>query len=129
TRSQVTHDYVKLSAHAKNVARKLKVDHPERQVELRIGPNVTAKGDARLLLIAMENLLGNAWKFTAKCPVARIEFGVTTATGQKAFFIRDNGAGFNMANVGKLFGVRSEEHTSELQSRENLVCRLLLEKK
>jgi PAS domain S-box-containing protein len=110
TRSEMTRDYVNLSAHVQKVATDLKSSNPERHVEWNIAPQVTARGDPRLLLIAVENLLGNAWKFTAKCTVARIAFGVATEKGQTAFFIRDNGAGFKMADSQRLFGVFQRLH-------------------
>jgi PAS domain S-box-containing protein len=110
TRSEMTLEYVNLSAHAESFAVDLKSAHPERQADFVIAPNLTARGDPRLLLIAMENLLSNAWKFTANTPITRIEFGITKNRGKDAFFLRDNGAGFNMAVVGKLFGVFQRLH-------------------
>jgi light-regulated signal transduction histidine kinase (bacteriophytochrome) len=64
----------------------------------------------RLLQIALENLLGNAWKFTRKQPQPRIEFGVTEQDGMSVYFVRDNGAGFDMAHAGKLFGAFERLH-------------------
>ncbi len=61
-------------------------------------------GDGQLLRIAVENLLGNAWKFTAREAAPRIEFGMTTIAGETAYFVRDNGAGFDMAYADRLFG-------------------------
>ncbi len=66
-------------------------------------------GDARLLRVALENLLGNAWKFTGKQAEPRIEVG-TTGNGDRACFVRDNGAGFNMAYASKLFGAFQRLH-------------------
>jgi light-regulated signal transduction histidine kinase (bacteriophytochrome) len=60
-------------------------------------------GDGQLLRIALENLLGNAWKFTTREPSARIEFGQTQVAGEPTYFVRDNGAGFDMTYVDKLF--------------------------
>jgi two-component system, sensor histidine kinase and response regulator len=77
---------------------------PERRVEIRIRPGVTVMADGQLLRIALENLLENAWKFTAREPVARLEFGMTSIGGEQAYFIRDNGAGFDMAYADRLFG-------------------------
>jgi PAS domain S-box-containing protein len=94
---------VDLSALARNIAAQLESEQPERQVEFIIADGLTAKGDAELLRVALENLLGNAWKFTSKHPHARIEFGTTQIDDKAAFFIRDNGVGFDMAYVGKLF--------------------------
>jgi PAS domain S-box-containing protein len=74
-----------------------------RSVEVEITPNLHCRGDERLLRIVLENLLGNAWKFTARKKNARIEFGVTEKDGLRAFFVRDNGAGFNRALAHKLF--------------------------
>ena len=62
-----------------------------------------AQGDACLLQIVLENLLGNAWKFTSREPEAKIEFGVTERDGHRSYYVRDNGAGFEMAYADKLF--------------------------
>ncbi|HJW82298.1 MAG TPA: ATP-binding protein, partial [Acidiferrobacterales bacterium] len=68
--------------------------------------------DARLLRVVLDNLLGNAWKFTGRQPGPRIEFGATgSADGAPAFFVRDNGAGFDMTYAGKLFGAFQRLHT------------------
>ncbi|MGH2524756.1 MAG: sensor histidine kinase, partial [Anaerolineales bacterium] len=67
-------------------------------------------GDARLLRVMLENLLGNAWKFTGKRPQARIEFGVAQRDGARVYFVRDNGAGFDMAYADKLFGAFQRLH-------------------
>ncbi len=87
---------------------------PERSVEVKIRPGVIAIGDAQLIRIALHNLLENAWKFTSKQPEARIEFGVTNIAGEPTFFVRDNGAGFDMSYVERLFGPFQRLHlTSE----------------
>jgi light-regulated signal transduction histidine kinase (bacteriophytochrome) len=65
---------------------------------------VVVSGDGQLLRIALENLLENAWKFTARRAGARIEFGLTHIGGEPTYFVRDNGAGFDMAYVARLFG-------------------------
>ena len=78
-----------------------------------ITPDVAVTGDARFLRVALENLLSNAWKFTSRRPKATIEFGVTSEDGQRAYFVRDNGAGFNMQYAGKLFGAFQRLHTVE----------------
>jgi two-component system, sensor histidine kinase and response regulator len=77
---------------------------PDRKVEVKVRPGVTAAADGQLLRIALANLLENAWKFTARTPDARIEFGVTNAGGEPTYFVRDNGAGFDMAYADRLFG-------------------------
>ena len=71
------------------------------------------QGDPYLMQIALENLLDNAWKFTGKEAHPRIEFGTTVKDGETAYFIRDNGAGFDMAYVDKLFGAFQRLHTTE----------------
>ena len=81
----------------------LKNTQPERKSEFVISPGMIIKGDKSLLTIALQNLLGNAWKFTGKCPQAKIEFGVEEQNGEKVYFIKDNGTGFNMQYKDKLF--------------------------
>jgi light-regulated signal transduction histidine kinase (bacteriophytochrome) len=76
---------------------------PERHVEVVVEPGMTAYADSRLLRVVLENLLGNAWKFTAKTELARIEVGTTVRDGASAFHVRDNGAGFDMSFSSKLF--------------------------
>ena len=111
TRFELTRSTVDLSAMVQETARRLREGDPHRQVEWRIQPNVTVAGDSRLLRLALDNLLENAWKFTGKRDRAAIEFGVTTHpdTG-RAFVVRDNGAGFDMAHAGKLFGAFQRLH-------------------
>jgi len=114
TRAEMRQEPVDLSALAHTVAARLKEAQPERQVELVIQPGLTAQGDARLLEIALTNLLGNAWKFTGARPQARIEFGQTEVEGRPAFYVRDNGVGYDMAYAEKLFGAFQRMHkTSE----------------
>ena len=81
-------------------------------MEFVIGEGITATGDRRLLRIALENLLGNAWKFSAKRRNARIEFGVTRNNRTKCYFVRDNGAGFDTAYADKLFGAFQRLHAT-----------------
>ncbi len=78
-----------------------------------IAEGIVVKGDTQLLRAVLENLLGNAWKFTGKKGDARIEFGMSQRDGETAFFVRDNGAGFDMAFVNKLFGAFQRLHTVE----------------
>ncbi len=105
---------VELSALAKEVAASLQGREPERQMEFIIQNGITADGDPGFLRVAMENLLGNAWKYSSKQPAARIEFGVTERDGRQTYFVRDNGAGFDQADAGKLFAVfRRLHHTME----------------
>ena len=83
---------------------------PERKIDFTVAAGLTADGDPRLLRIALENLLRNAWKFTGKHPTAKIEFGMTQNNGNSAYFVRDDGAGFDMAYANKLFGAFQRLH-------------------
>jgi signal transduction histidine kinase len=102
-RMEMKRDRVDLSAMAAGIASRLRDHHPERPAEFIITRGLTAFGDERLLTAALENLFGNAWKFSEKTPRTVIEFGVTDAGSDPAFFVRDNGAGFDMAYADKLF--------------------------
>ncbi|WP_017719359.1 sensor histidine kinase [Kamptonema formosum] len=112
TRAEMKRQPVDLSAMVAAIARDLKDRHPERQVELAIAPGVVATADGRLVQIALENLLGNAWKYTSKRPRARIEFGVGLQSPQPTYFVRDDGAGFDMAQADKLFAAFVRLHDS-----------------
>ena len=111
-RSEIKAERVDLSSVARAIATELQQAEPSRQVEFLIGQGITATGDRRLLRIALANLLGNAWKFSAKRTPARIEFGMAGENGTRAYFIRDNGAGFDMAYANKLFGAFQRLHTT-----------------
>lgn len=112
TRSEMQYQTVNLSAIATQIALELQTRYPERQVEIAIAPALKVQGDPRLLSIVLENLLNNAWKYTSYCAVAKIEFGAELqAEGKLAYFVRDNGAGFDMAYAGKLFGAFQRLHT------------------
>jgi PAS domain S-box-containing protein len=102
---------VDLSAIAVETSTRLLTENPGREIDLQIAEGLTCLGDRRLLGIALANLLGNAWKFTSKCPDPRIEFGVTRLGVGDTFYVRDNGAGFDMAFSDKLFGVFQRLHT------------------
>lgn len=103
SRCEMSQETVDLSALAEEVATELRRDQPERRVELVIVPGLMAQGDGRLLRVALENLLGNAWKFTGNHSHVRIEFGVTRHNDQRVYFVRDDGVGFDMAYGNKLF--------------------------
>jgi PAS domain S-box-containing protein len=114
TRAEMSTDQVDLSARARSIAARLQAGEPQRQVEFIIQNDLQAKADARLMDVALTNLLGNAFKFTGKTPEARIEFGQMNLDGERVFFVRDNGAGFDMAYSKKLFGAFQRMHkTSE----------------
>jgi signal transduction histidine kinase len=103
TRSELQAEKVNLSQLATLVFHELASADPERKVEFSAEPGVMVFGDPRLLRISLENLMGNAWKFTSKTENARIEFGTRQADGGTVYFIRDNGAGFDMHYVDRLF--------------------------
>ena len=94
---------VELSALAADVVEDLRAAQPEREVEVTIEPNVWARGDKEMLRVALQNLLDNAFKFTAQQQHARVQFGRTTQPGPAAIFVRDNGVGFDMNDADKLF--------------------------
>ena len=104
SRAEVRQQEIDLSGLVESILERLREADPGRTVETRVRPGVIVAGDGRLLRIALTNLLENAWKFTAREPAAQIEFGMMTATGEPTYFIRDNGAGFDMAYVDRLFG-------------------------
>ncbi len=113
SRAEFNRTNIDLSQMAYDILERARVLQPHRAVELRIQPNLAASGDRRLVEIALENLLGNAWKFTSKTEHARIEFGAAVIDGKDVFFVRDNGAGFDMKYVDKLFGPFQRLHKAE----------------
>ena len=112
SRSEMNIRQVNLSEIAQEIADDLYSTQPERQVEFIIQEGIEAQCDSHLLRIVLENLLGNAWKFTSKHPTARIEFGIQQQKEMPVYFIRDDGAGFNMEYVQKLFGAFQRLHTT-----------------
>ena len=103
-RTQLRSEHVDLSVMARSVLDEWQARQPEREVSVQIDNDLQAHGDGRLLRVAMENLLGNAWKFSAQQSEARICVGnQPDIAGLPVFFVRDNGAGFDMAYAGKLF--------------------------
>jgi two-component system, sensor histidine kinase and response regulator len=104
TRAELREQEVNLSDVASLTLDQLHDGEPDRVVERKIRPAVIVSGDGQLLRIAMKNLLENAWKFTSREPRAKIEFGVIHGPAEPSYFIRDNGAGFDMAYAGRLFG-------------------------
>ena len=111
TRQELDRRRVDLSTLARASAGRLARGDSGREVELVIEEGLAAEGDARLLAVLFDNLLGNAWKFTSKRALARIAFGATEREGLRTYFVRDNGAGFDMNYAGKLFGVFQRLHT------------------
>lgn len=104
---------VDLSAIVQKIQSRLGVEQPARDVQWRIAQGITARGDRQLLGIVVENLISNAWKYSRKKSQAVIEFGVVDQRGKRAYFVKDNGAGFDMKHADKLFGVFHRLHSVE----------------
>ncbi|KAF0217244.1 MAG: PAS/PAC sensor signal transduction histidine [Geobacteraceae bacterium] len=103
TRGELHRETVDLSGMARAIAAELSLSEPGRGVEFRIAEGITVNGDANLLRVVLENLLGNAWKYTGKRKEAVIGFGRVEAEGKPVYFVRDNGAGFDMRYADNLF--------------------------
>jgi PAS domain S-box-containing protein len=112
TRTDMLRKPVDLSALVHAIAARLQEAEPDRQVEFVIQAELMAHGDARLLEVMLSNLLGNARKFTSKHPSARIEFGSSEMEGRTVYFVRDDGAGFDMTYAHRLFGPFQRLHTT-----------------
>ncbi len=112
TRGEMRHERIDMSALALTVAAELKTSQPGREVEFAIEDGLFARGDSQLMRVVVENLLGNAWKFTSKREHARIEFSETGPEGGQAFYVKDDGAGFDMAYKDKLFGPFQRLHST-----------------
>jgi signal transduction histidine kinase len=110
TRAELQVQNIDLSNMAQTIVEDLRKTQPSRKTEVLIQPGLRTEGDERLLRVALDNLMGNAWKFTGKRSEARIEFGKTQSP-QKAFYIKDNGAGFDMRYQERLFGVFQRLHS------------------
>ncbi|MEW9900636.1 ATP-binding protein [Chitinivorax sp. PXF-14] len=110
SRGELRRQHLSLSEMARCALQDLQQGDPERQVEIVLQPDLTADGDPALIRAVLDNLLGNAWKFSSKCGQARIEVGETSSRGKSAFYVRDNGAGFDMNYASKLFGAFQRLH-------------------
>ncbi|MEX2534160.1 MAG: PAS domain S-box protein [Trueperaceae bacterium] len=113
SKSDLKKQTVNLSEIALEVTELLEQRQPEREVEVKVTPGLQAEGDRQLLRIVLENLLENSWKFTAGQERPRIEFGTITAANRQAFFVRDNGAGFDMRYAERLFTAFQRLHSPE----------------
>ncbi len=111
TRAPFASQPLNLSELAESVFAELQRTQPERRITISVAPNLMVNGDPHLLRIMLENLLGNAWKFTSKQENARIEVGVLDQGASRIFYVRDNGAGFDMKYAGKLFGAFQRLHS------------------
>jgi light-regulated signal transduction histidine kinase (bacteriophytochrome) len=109
---ELVYETVDLSVLAAEAIDRLRGESPDRTADIVIQPGLSVHGDRGLLNIVFENLLGNAWKFSRNQPRARIEFAQTEAGEEPVYFIRDNGAGFDMAYAAKLFGVFQRLHNA-----------------
>jgi len=112
TRAEMHKERIDLSKLASEVAQELEVREPQRAVSLKIADGLQAEGDSRLVRLALQNLIGNAWKFTSKLAQAEIEFGEKFSNGDRAYFVRDNGAGFEQAYASRLFGAFQRLHAA-----------------
>lgn len=113
TRAEMHTEGLNLSALARTVAAELQKTQPAHRIEFRIQDGLEAKADPRLLRLVLENLLGNACKFTAKHASARIEVGKVQVNGSEAYFVRDDGAGFDPAYADRLFGAFQRLHAMD----------------
>ncbi len=111
TRSELTRERLDLGAAAAGIVDDLVRRHPSRCVDVRIEPNLFVEADPHLVHIALQNLLDNAWKYTAKSPRARIDVGSSPNGAARVFHVRDNGAGFDMKYADKLFGAFQRLHS------------------
>lgn len=111
SRLKPSHDALDLTGLVREIAADLQAAQPDRTVQILIQERMNCRGDRQLLHTALENLLGNAWKFTARRVDARIEVGMTRQDDRSVFFVRDNGAGFDPSGAGKLFTAFQRLHS------------------
>ncbi len=115
SRIEMNRTNVNLSLLAEKSICKLHEGDPQRKLEVNIADNIQAQGDIHLLEIVFDNLLANAWKYTSKKPSASIEFGMTKKENKEIYYVKDNGAGFDMQYAGKLFGAFQRLHGNEFE--------------
>jgi light-regulated signal transduction histidine kinase (bacteriophytochrome) len=111
TRKKLHYKKVDLSKMANEIVKDLKKVKPERKIEFKIQSHLNTVADEGMIRIVLENLLGNAYKFTEKNKNAKIEFSISNTNGRKAYTIRDNGVGFDMAYYDKLFSPFQRLHS------------------
>jgi signal transduction histidine kinase len=112
TRAPMTRDRVDVTTLSRKILAELASREPERRVETSVADGLVGDGDARLVTVLLDNLLGNAWKFTSKQPAARIEVKSELRDGQTAFVVSDNGAGFDLKYADKLFAPFQRLHAA-----------------
>lgn len=112
TRAEMTLGPVDLSQIARDIHKRLMRDNPNLKIDFKIADNLKTEGDKALLGNVLENLFSNAWKFSAKSPHPTVEFGAENREGNQVFFVRDNGAGFDMSFYDKLFGAFQRLHSA-----------------
>ena len=112
-RAPATSQALDLAPEARAIVERLRELEPGRVVDVQIADSIPAEGNHKLLVVVLENLLGNAWKFTSKKPQPRIEVGLDLQQKPPVYFVRDNGAGFDMTRAENLFGVFQRLHTME----------------
>ena len=113
SRDDLNRERIDLTGMIAAIASNIQKLEPERKVELSIEPGLVTDGDPRLLRIAFEHLLGNAWKFTSGHPAARIEVGMEIKNGRRVLFVRDDGAGFDPVYAERMFGAFQRFHSAD----------------
>ena len=113
TRSELHYETVNLSDLGNKIMSRLKRTHPERRVECQVEDNLIVKGDARLLEVALQNLIDNAWKYTRETTPAQIKLGMRKQSEELVYYVKDNGVGFDMEYTAKLFKPFHRLHTTE----------------
>jgi light-regulated signal transduction histidine kinase (bacteriophytochrome) len=113
TRGEFHPQPVNLSEMAAQILEELKADEPDRRVNADVEPGLATKADPRLMEAVLQNLLDNAWKFTSRHESGRIQFGSEKKDGKTVYFVKDDGAGFDMAYIGKMFGAFQRLHGAQ----------------
>lgn len=112
-RFEMVRQDIDLSQEVKDIIEQLTESDPQRKIEYEIEDGIKANGDPTLVRIAVQNLVGNAWKYTSRKPLARIKFGKTSRKGETVYYVEDNGAGFDMRYANKLFHAFQRLHLPE----------------
>jgi light-regulated signal transduction histidine kinase (bacteriophytochrome) len=110
-RGEISRERLNLADLAKEIAARLKGKDPARKAQFVISPKILAHADRKLMSMVLEELLDNAWKFSANIRSARIELGQRVIESERVFFVRDNGVGFDMEQIGKLFKAFQHLHS------------------